>query len=674
MKTKILFIVLVLLAGLSAQAQLFGPPGDLPKSYWQDLERSNKKKVREAIKERKAYQKANSKDFDFFLNPIPLPVPEGRILSGPAWHCEYLESSENEQRLLDLAKAKFVMAIMDTGEPDYEKVRKYIYPSHISKSYTGEPVLDGHSHATHIGGSYVFRDQIDETGVLAGLAEAGFFYNAYYKVCTNGGGCSHTWIAQGIRDFISYYESELKPKNIRAGISMSLGGGNPNQRVIDAVNAALDAGIFVFASSGNNGRADISFPAEIEGIKAIGAHGRNGNKASFSNWGNETEDLYIIGPGVSIYSTCKGESKCIMSGTSMGNPIANAMVAAVAICKPEWNNKQVIDYVAKHATDLGEAGYDRQYGYGTPKLGALLDNLNESPAEPTCSDGIKNGDETGVDCGGSCPPCEVPPPPPGKIFPERIVQVKLQGHWRAAWSEMGSNATSVMEIDGLLGYEYGGQPYVAIQKPNISAWNWLDVTEFIIRTKSNKDAAIVATEMRTLINSLWSGGRGVAMAVPADFDKAGRLVAYFTDLLADRFYGGFDITVESITFSDAQGHTLTYDSSEMEQWPRGSNPVSYDFYLEIGEDDLVHYTPATEKEIKNFWQVDAVWYEDIEYTIGGGMLPAYNFTMPYSFGVHTTYVQSGRKPSRKQIAEKAPFGKDWQLGEVLSIKTYKPKK
>ena len=28
-----------------------------------------------------------------------------------------------------------------------------------------------------------------------------------------------------------------------------------------------------------------------------------------------------------------------------------------------------------------------------------------NPAEPTCDDGIQNGDETGVDCGGSCAPC-----------------------------------------------------------------------------------------------------------------------------------------------------------------------------------------------------------------------------------------------------------------------------
>jgi len=27
------------------------------------------------------------------------------------------------------------------------------------------------------------------------------------------------------------------------------------------------------------------------------------------------------------------------------------------------------------------------------------------PPLPTCTDGIKNGSESGVDCGGSCPPC-----------------------------------------------------------------------------------------------------------------------------------------------------------------------------------------------------------------------------------------------------------------------------
>lgn len=31
------------------------------------------------------------------------------------------------------------------------------------------------------------------------------------------------------------------------------------------------------------------------------------------------------------------------------------------------------------------------------------------PPTPTCSDGVQNGDETGIDCGGSCSPCSEPP-------------------------------------------------------------------------------------------------------------------------------------------------------------------------------------------------------------------------------------------------------------------------
>jgi len=45
--------------------------------------------------------------------------------------------------------------------------------------------------------------------------------------------------------------------------------------------------------------------------------------------------------------------------------------------------------------------------------GGVRDGLSSSggcgaPVEPTCNDGIQNGDEEGVDCGGSCAPCATP--------------------------------------------------------------------------------------------------------------------------------------------------------------------------------------------------------------------------------------------------------------------------
>lgn len=43
-----------------------------------------------------------------------------------------------------------------------------------------------------------------------------------------------------------------------------------------------------------------------------------------------------------------------------------------------------------------------------PQMTTLLPHLAAAPApQPTCSDGIKNGNETGVDCGGSCAACAV---------------------------------------------------------------------------------------------------------------------------------------------------------------------------------------------------------------------------------------------------------------------------
>jgi len=37
---------------------------------------------------------------------------------------------------------------------------------------------------------------------------------------------------------------------------------------------------------------------------------------------------------------------------------------------------------------------------------ARADNLQYTTSVPTCDDGIRNGDEEGIDCGGNCPPCE----------------------------------------------------------------------------------------------------------------------------------------------------------------------------------------------------------------------------------------------------------------------------
>ncbi len=43
------------------------------------------------------------------------------------------------------------------------------------------------------------------------------------------------------------------------------------------------------------------------------------------------------------------------------------------------------------------------------------DGIDEHAVTPTCTDGLQNGQETGIDCGGSCTPCET-----GTENPEEI--------------------------------------------------------------------------------------------------------------------------------------------------------------------------------------------------------------------------------------------------------------
>lgn len=54
------------------------------------------------------------------------------------------------------------------------------------------------------------------------------------------------------------------------------------------------------------------------------------------------------------------------------------------------------------------------FALGAIALMASCNNDDDQVVEvlPNCTDGIMNGDETGVDCGGSCEPCEVAMMPP----------------------------------------------------------------------------------------------------------------------------------------------------------------------------------------------------------------------------------------------------------------------
>lgn len=58
---------------------------------------------------------------------------------------------------------------------------------------------------------------------------------------------------------------------------------------------------------------------------------------------------------------------------------------------------------------------------------------DDATPEPTCTDGIQNGDETGIDCGGSCDPCEV----------------GIQGRWQSSGSNVAPLLVNLFATDSI---------------------------------------------------------------------------------------------------------------------------------------------------------------------------------------------------------------------------------
>lgn len=87
-------------------------------------------------------------------------------------------------------------------------------------------------------------------------------------------------------------------------INMSL-TCDPDDKMTDAIKNALTKGrngkgCVVVAASGNQGQSSVGYPANIEGVIAVGSIDRNGVHTSDANYG---KNLDFVAPGVNVLTT-----------------------------------------------------------------------------------------------------------------------------------------------------------------------------------------------------------------------------------------------------------------------------------------------------------------------------------------------------------------------------------
>ncbi|MFK8103964.1 MAG: S8 family serine peptidase, partial [Saprospiraceae bacterium] len=217
-------------------------------------------------------------------------------------------------------------------------------------------------------------------------------------------------------------------------LSNSWGGGGSSSTINNAIDGAINSGRgglgapVLFAAGNDNGAN--SYPATYAptiSVIAMSMCNQRKNPSSCDNetwWGsNYGSGADIAAPGVKIYATdiagsagySNGDFTTSFNGTSSACPNAAGVMALILAADPNLTEAQARFAIESTCDKTGGYSYNNSgsqpngtwsndLGYGRVNAANAVAYVNGGG--PTCSDGIQNGDEAGIDCGGSfCQAC-----------------------------------------------------------------------------------------------------------------------------------------------------------------------------------------------------------------------------------------------------------------------------
>ena len=272
------------------------------------------------------------------------------------WGLKNIKAEEAWATILGMQKSVTV-AVIDSGIDYYhEDLVNRIAPGGWDFFYNDDSPVDFIGHGTAVAGVIAA-----ETNNYAGMAGvAGILNVKVLPLCVSN--TSGAILDSAIINAIDY--AIAKKVDV---INLSMGSNVFSSIENSAIQRAIQSGIVVIASAGNDGNSSYNYPASYDNVISVGSIDDTNTRSSFSTYNDK---VTVVAPGQNILSTAmgwiNGESSnySYATGTSFSAPMVSGIAAVLKAVNPSMTTEQIKDRIQTTAVDLGVSGKDNYYGYG----------------------------------------------------------------------------------------------------------------------------------------------------------------------------------------------------------------------------------------------------------------------------------------------------------------------
>jgi subtilisin family serine protease len=122
-------------------------------------------------------------------------------------------------------------------------------------------------------------------------------------------------------------------QNNASVINMSFDLSSSSTELVNAINYAAGKNVILVASSGNDGKQELVYPAALSGVMGVASTSNQDQRSSFSNYGNQV--VFVAAPGEGIVTTYPFGTYAAGWGTSFSSPFVAGTASLILDMQPK---------------------------------------------------------------------------------------------------------------------------------------------------------------------------------------------------------------------------------------------------------------------------------------------------------------------------------------------------